>query len=134
MLLCLIIRRIPGDRPPHFTDEELKVINSIQLIQDSKDEICLSWFYFCLLLTETLKHKIIYTKEKKKKCSIPLSIKEMQIKTSLGFHLTTIIMANTKKKSNSKCWKERKPYLLLVAFQFNAVIVESIWSFLRCLT
>ena len=39
-----------------------------------------------------------------KKCSPFLVIKEMQIKTTLRFHLTPIRMAIIKNTSNNRCW------------------------------
>jgi hypothetical protein len=42
--------------------------------------------------------------KKLKKCSIPLVIMEMQIKTALGFHVIPIRMAMNKASSDSKCW------------------------------
>jgi hypothetical protein len=40
-----------------------------------------------------------------KKCSTSLIIKEMQIKTTLRFHLTKIRMAKIKNSSDSTCWQ-----------------------------
>jgi hypothetical protein len=39
-----------------------------------------------------------------KKYSNPLVIKEMQIKTTLRFHLTPVRMVRIKGKNISKCW------------------------------
>jgi hypothetical protein len=39
-----------------------------------------------------------------KKCSAFLIFREMQIKTTLGFHLTPGRMAKIKNSGNSRCW------------------------------
>jgi hypothetical protein len=40
-----------------------------------------------------------------KKCSTSLFVKEMQIKTTLRFHLWSVRMTRIKGKNNNKCWR-----------------------------
>jgi hypothetical protein len=60
------------------------------------------------------KEEIQMAKKHMKKCSPSLAIKEMQIKTTLRFHLTPVRIAIISNTTNNRMWGKKNPLTLLV--------------------
>jgi hypothetical protein len=75
------------------------------------------------------------TEKHLKKCSTPLVIREMQIKTTLRFYLTPVRMAKIKNSGDSRCWQKSGEKGTLLHCLWDCKLVpplwKSVWWFLR---